>query len=139
MARRLTIFFASDIHGSERVFRKFLKAAPFYGARAVIFGGDITGKRLVPIIESAPGRWRAELLGQPYEVETGSGLDDLEGRIRSNGFYPYRTTADEVGRLASDSAYLDATFRRVMTETAERWVSLADEQLRAAGVPALMM
>ena len=58
MAKRLTIFFASDIHGSERVFRKFLNAAPFYGAGAVIFGGDITGKRLVPVIESGPGQAR---------------------------------------------------------------------------------
>jgi Icc-related predicted phosphoesterase len=139
MAGRLTIFFASDIHGSERVFRKFLKAAPFYGARAVIFGGDITGKRLVPVVETAPGRYRAELFGTSHEVETGSGLDELEARIRANGFYPYRTTADEVGSMAADPAYLHQTFGRVMTETAQQWVELADEQLRAAGIPALMM
>jgi len=139
MARRLTIFFASDIHGSERVFRKFLKAAPFYGADAVIFGGDITGKRLVPVIETGPGRYRAELFGSTHEVESGSALDDLEGRIRANGFYPYRTTDEEVARLSADPGYLHDTFGRVMSETAERWVTLADEQLRAAGVPALMM
>jgi len=46
---QLTIFFASDIHGSERVFRKFLNAAPHYRADALIFGGDITGKALVPV------------------------------------------------------------------------------------------
>ena len=44
MGKKLKIFYASDIHGSEKVFRKFLKAAPFYGADAVIFGGDLTGK-----------------------------------------------------------------------------------------------
>ena len=75
MAKRLTIFYAADIHGSERVFRKFLKAAPFYGANAVIFGGDITGKRLVPIIERSPGRWHAELFDRPYDVESGAALD----------------------------------------------------------------
>jgi Icc-related predicted phosphoesterase len=139
MARRLTLFYAADIHGSERVFRKFLKAAPFYGAQAVVFGGDITGKRLVPVIATGPGRWRAELFGQTYEIETGSGLDDVESRIRANGFYPYRTTGDEVTRMSTDPAYLREAFGRVMAETAERWVTLADEQLRAAGVPALMM
>lgn len=139
MTRRLRLFYASDIHGSERVFRKFLKAAPHYGAGAVIFGGDITGKALVPIVEVGPGRHRAELLGIGHEVGDGSGLADLEARIRTNGFYPYRTTADEVATMARDPAYLRSVFSRVMAATAERWVTLADEQLRAAGVPALMM
>ena len=136
---RLTLFYASDIHGSERVFRKFLKAAPFYGASAVIFGGDITGKALVPLVETATGGFRAELLGIVHEVEAGSALDELETRIRTNGFYPYRTTPDEVERMRADPAHLAAVFSRVMSQTAERWVTMADEQLRAAGIPALMM
>jgi uncharacterized protein len=139
MAARLTIFFAADIHGSERVFRKFLKAAPFYGANAVIFGGDITGKRIVPLVADGVGRYRAELLGRTYVVETGSAMDELEGRIRMNGFYPYRTTSDEVGRMAGDDTYREQVFSRVMSETAERWVTLADEQLRSAGIQGLMM
>jgi Icc-related predicted phosphoesterase len=136
---RLTLFFAADIHGAERVFRKFLRAAPFYGATAVVFGGDITGKRVVPIVSDAAGRHHAELFGRRYEVDEGSALDDLEARIRDNGFYPYRTTTEEVERIRVDPAYRDEVFGRVMDETAERWVSLADEELRAAGIPALMM
>ncbi len=135
---RLTLFFASDIHGSERVFRKFLSAAPFYRADAVIFGGDITGKILVPVVEVVPGRFQATLFGRLHEVEAGSGLDDLEDRIRTNGFYPYRTTPDGAAELADPKRLRDA-FRQVMIETAERWVTLADERLRKAGIPALMM
>lgn len=138
MKPRLTIFFATDIHGSERVFRKFLNAASFYGADAVIFGGDITGKALVPVVEVGPGRFEARLFGRTHAVASGTELDDLEDRIRTNGFYPYRTTPDEVAVLA-DPANLRAAFTRVMTETAERWITLADEKLRAAGIPALMM
>ena len=33
---RLRLFYASDIHGSELVFRKFLNAAKFYGVDALI-------------------------------------------------------------------------------------------------------
>jgi Icc-related predicted phosphoesterase len=138
MSKRLTIFYASDIHGSELVFRKFLKAAPFYRANAIVFGGDITGKALVPLVALGASRFRAELLGIAHEVE-GSGLDELEARIRTNGFYPYRTTPDEVARMRTDPAHLKSVFSRVMSETAERWVGMADEQLRAAGIPALMM
>jgi Icc-related predicted phosphoesterase len=38
------IFFATDIHGSDRCFRKFLNAGKFYGVEAIVLGGDITGK-----------------------------------------------------------------------------------------------
>jgi Icc-related predicted phosphoesterase len=139
MGGQVTIFFASDIHGSERVFRKFLKAAPFYRAQALVFGGDITGKALVPLVEVSPGRFRGELFGSAHEVEVGSALDELEARIRTNGFYPYRTTADEVARMATDSGHLKQVFERVMIETAGRWVAMADEELRAAGIPAVIM
>lgn len=139
MTGRLTIFYASDIHGSERVFRKFLNAAPFYGANAVVFGGDITGKALIPVVETAPGLFRIELFGQVHDVEAGTALDAVEERIRTNGFYPYRTTPDELVLMQQDPAHLKAVFSRVMAATAERWVTLADERLRAAGIPALMM
>ena len=44
------IFFATDIHGSDLCFRKFLNAASFYGADVLVMGGDMTGKMLVPIV-----------------------------------------------------------------------------------------
>jgi Icc-related predicted phosphoesterase len=71
-------------------------------------------------------------------VEAGTGLDELEDRIRTNGFYPFRTTPEEALEL-DDPAKLKAIFSRVMTATAERWITLADERLRKAGIPALMM
>jgi uncharacterized protein len=52
---RFTLYFATDIHGSERCFRKFLNAGKAYGAHAVILGGDVTGKALVPVVEQAGG------------------------------------------------------------------------------------
>jgi Icc-related predicted phosphoesterase len=47
--RALRIFFATDVHGSDRCFRKFIAAAETYDADALILGGDIAGKGLVPI------------------------------------------------------------------------------------------
>ena len=139
MAKRVTLFYASDIHGSELVFRKFLRAAPFYRADAAIFGGDLSGKALVPLVEVLPGRFHGVLFGTTYDVEAGGALVELEDRIRTNGFYPYRTTPEDHSRMVADPEHLRAVFSRVMVETAERWVTLADEQLRAAGVPAIMM
>jgi Icc-related predicted phosphoesterase len=139
MAPRLEIFYASDIHGSERVFRKFLNAAAFYKVQAIVFGGDLTGKAIVPFVETSPGVYQAEVSGTEHSAAEGSALEELEQFVRDRGAYPYRTTPDEMGALAGDPDLLRQTFSRLMLQTAEKWVTLADERLRAAGIPALMM
>ena len=48
-ARALRVFFATDVHGSERCFRKFLAAAKVYEANVLLLGGDVAGKGLVPV------------------------------------------------------------------------------------------
>src|SRR5216683_1473951 len=42
------IFFATDLHGSETCWRKFINAAKFYDCDTLICGGDMTGKAHVP-------------------------------------------------------------------------------------------
>jgi uncharacterized protein len=139
MGRSFTIFYASDIHGSERVFRKFLNAAPFYKADALIFGGDLTGKALIPLVEVAPGSFRTTYFGPEQLVDLGSSLEELETAIRARGSYPYRTTPEEYAAMQADPALVTRIFSHEMHRTAERWVTLADERLRAAGIPAVMM
>ena len=48
----MRLFFATDIHGSETCWRKFLNSGPHYDADVVILGGDMTGKALVPIVDA---------------------------------------------------------------------------------------
>jgi Icc-related predicted phosphoesterase len=43
------VFFDTDVHGSERCFKKFLNAGKFYNANVLILARDITGKMIVPI------------------------------------------------------------------------------------------
>jgi uncharacterized protein len=136
---RFTIYFATDIHGSERCFLKFLNAGKAYGANAVILGGDVTGKALVPVVEQAGGRWQASLFGKDETAAGEAELADIEKRIRTLGFYPYRTTPEEHARMSADEAYLGGVFDRVMREATERWVDIADTRLRAAGLPCLVM
>ena len=35
------LFFATDLHGSERTFRKFINAGKFYEVDVLVMGGDI--------------------------------------------------------------------------------------------------
>ncbi|TMF22222.1 MAG: metallophosphoesterase, partial [Chloroflexi bacterium] len=45
----MRVFYATDLHGSEVCWRKFLNAAKFYDADVLICGGDMTGKAMIPI------------------------------------------------------------------------------------------
>ena len=61
------IFFATDLHGSEKCFLKFVNAAKFYEANTLIMGGDITGKIVIPIVKEPNGKYRErswEISGQ---------------------------------------------------------------------------
>jgi uncharacterized protein len=111
---RFTIYFATDIHGSERCFLKFLNAGKAYGAHAVILGGDVTGKALVPVVEQAGGTWQTALFGKLETAADETELTETEKRIRSLGFYPYRTTPEEHAHMASDAAYLRSVFNGIM-------------------------
>jgi Icc-related predicted phosphoesterase len=136
---RFTIYFATDVHGSERCFRKFLNAGKFYGADAVILGGDVAGKALVPIVASPDGSFSARLYGKPARAQSEAELPGLEDRIRAFGFYPYRTSPDEVAEFTRDPAALDRAFEQVIGHTLERWMSVAEDRLRSAGLPCLVM
>lgn len=132
------LFYSSDIHGSERCWLKFLNAAQFYGAQALVMGGDLTGKMLVPLVETPHG-YRASFLGQETLARDDAELATLEKNIRFNGFYPYRCSPDEYRRLEAESGYLDQVFRRVMIDAVRRWIALAEERLAGSGVACFVM
>ena len=58
----MRLYFATDIHGSETCWRKFLNAGAHYKADVLVLGGDMTGKALVPVINDGGGKWHATLL-----------------------------------------------------------------------------
>lgn len=135
----MRLFYASDIHGSEQCFRKFLGAARFYGAEVLVLGGDITGKVMVPVVERESGRSEAQLLGQRQSAGTEAELEELEQRIRFNGFYPYRCSQEEYDRLQEDEQYRDEVFRRLMRDEVARWMRIAEERLGSSGVRCFVM
>jgi Icc-related predicted phosphoesterase len=49
------LFFASDFHGSQRIFRKFVNASKHYEPNALVMGGDVVGKLAIPVIREANG------------------------------------------------------------------------------------
>jgi len=135
MSQRTTIFFATDIHGSERCFIKFINAAKFFQARVLILGGDITGKALVPIVrKSGTSSYTAKFLGQEAILESEGAIADFERQVRHGGAYPFRTTQDELMAMESDRDLVDRLFTRLMVESVQRWCEIAAERLSGSGV-----
>jgi len=132
------LYYAGDVHGSEKCWRKFLNAAKFYEADTLIMGGDITGKMMVPIVETADGRHEARVLGK-HEIVSSDELEDMEKRIRFNGCYPYRCDRAEYDRMNADTDYREETFTRLMTDEVRRWIALAEERLAGTGIRCFVM
>jgi Icc-related predicted phosphoesterase len=138
MASRLRLFFATDLHGSEKCFLKFLNTPEPYKVNTLILGGDVTGKMIVPIVKATDGTHTSDFLSNKYILKSEKEVEELEKKIRFTGYYPYRSTPEEVAQLRSDPEKLDAVFANVMTETLRRWVSLAEERLKGKGVKVYM-
>lgn len=128
------IFFATDIHGSEVTFRKFLNAGSFFKADVLILGGDITGKMIVPIIEKEDGTYEVTFLEQVNKIKDKSELKKFEEKIKNTGFYPYYTSEKEFIELNSNKKLLDSLFLKLMLQTLETWISLAEERLKPQGI-----
>jgi uncharacterized protein len=131
------IFFATDIHGSDRCFRKFLNAARFYGVDAILLGGDITGKMIVPVVAEGTGQYYARLFGRKRVVDA-DGLPGLNKFIADAGFYPHPMTAEEISTLQQDPAGVSDLFRKLISQTMSQWIDLAEDRLAGTGVQCLI-
>jgi Icc-related predicted phosphoesterase len=133
----MKIFFATDIHGSEVCWRKFLNAAAFYKADLVVLGGDVTGKAMVPVT-SHNGYWQVTVRGQSYRLETREELEAMLTRIRNSGFYPAMVTPDELQHLSQEEGAVDRRFTTEMISSLDRWLDMADGKLKGGDVPCVL-
>ena len=129
-----SIFYASDVHGSDRCWRKFLGAAKFYKVDTLIMGGDLTGKAMVPIIQEADGTYTARFIGELRRISSDEQLSQLEDAVRFNGMYPWVASPDEVQLHRDDDMARDQLFETVMLDELRRWVALADKKAEASSV-----
>ena len=127
------IFFATDIHGSEICWKKFLNAGKFYNVDYLVLGGDMTGKALVPITQLPTGGFKATLLQQEFFLADEEAARDMERRVGSRGYYPFRVTPDQLAEFEADPVKVDMFFHSQMRMVLERWMALADVRLEGSG------
>ena len=129
----MRIFFATDIHGSDVCWRKFLNAGTFHKADVLIMGGDMTGKAMVPITGSGSS-WKVTLQDQVHSLEGEEAVAAMEKRIQDRGYYPIRLSPDEMADWQANPDKVDVRFKAEMLGQVERWMALADERLAGKGI-----
>jgi Icc-related predicted phosphoesterase len=133
----MKIFFATDIHGSEICWRKFLNSAAFYKADMVILGGDVTGKVMIPIV-AYNGYWQVTVRGETHRIENREALADIETQIRNRGSYPAIVSPDELQHLSEEEGEVDRRFSVEMQHSLDRWLDMADGKLRGGQIGCIL-
>jgi Icc-related predicted phosphoesterase len=124
------LFFATDLHGADVCFRKFVNAARFYDVSLLFLGGDLSGKMLVPIWKRIGG----------YEVRIDGWVSSFDSQAELASFC--RTQADRglYAAVVSEADYkvmtreerqqiLDCEIRKRLSG----WLDFASGRLRGTG------
>jgi uncharacterized protein len=138
MAKRTVLYFATDLHGSERCFRKFLNAGPIYGADVMVLGGDIAGKAIQAVVSRGGGRYQSTFRGTTHDVEIGPGLDQLCQMVADYGYYPYLAERGELDAREADGS-IKQLFIDLMATRLAGWMALAEERLKPKNLPVYWM
>jgi len=128
------ILYASDFHGSEAFFRKFLSAGLQYKANIMITGGDLTGKAMIPVIHQGGGHYAGYLFGRKEEPSTPEELEKFTQTISNVGFYPIILEKDEAQELESDNQKMSKRFEEEMVQRIRGWLELFVEKVAPQGI-----
>jgi Icc-related predicted phosphoesterase len=130
----MRIYYATDVHGSEKCWRKFIITPKYYNADVIIMGGDITGKFIVPIIQLHNGRFEATFMGRKRRMKKQTDVDKLKELIANTGQYAVDVTPEEYEQYNEDPSLLDKLFEELLLKRLERWLEMAEEKLRGQNV-----
>ncbi|MDI6690533.1 MAG: metallophosphoesterase [Candidatus Bathyarchaeota archaeon] len=122
------ILFATDMHGSEGVWRKFLNASAMLKVDVAICGGDLTGKMIVPVVERKNGKYTYYHLKKTHTVDQ-SELEKATKDIKGIGYYPYITNESEYEEMTKNPKKVDEVFHKVMLSTIKDWLDLIPQKV----------
>ena len=121
------ILFVTDVHGSDPVWKKFIRGAERYKANILIIGGDITGKNVVAVTENSDGSYSAVFQEQKHLLKNREELKRFDENLRTTGTYMYVGPASEMTELAVDKARSEKIFSELVLQRLKEWVDYADK------------
>lgn len=133
------LFYAGDVHGSRVCWKKFVNAAAHYPADALVMGGDLTGKALIPIVREGDGTYVARVIGELRVARTAEDLDQMQRAISTNGMYPLIVDPEEARALADGGPRMEQAFEEALLDELRLWIRFADERLADSETPAFVI
>ena len=134
-SEEVKMFFASDLHGSNVCFKKFVNSAQFYGADVLVLGGDLTGKAVIPIAEQADGTFLTFMHGEAVKLHGKAELDDFIKKNGNMGFYPAVMPEAEYQRLKAYPEAQAELFKKLVLDRVTEWATFAAEKLKGTDIP----
>jgi Icc-related predicted phosphoesterase len=128
-----SILFVTDLHGSTVCLKKALNGAKMYKANALIIGGDVTGKFVVPVIKG-PNGFSAEFQGTKYAAKTEDELQRVYKIMADSGQYPYVTTDEEFEAARVSKEKTEAIFTKLVIDRLKEWLNLVEERMKNTGI-----
>ncbi|MEM4035869.1 MAG: hypothetical protein QXU97_04575 [Fervidicoccaceae archaeon] len=126
----MRVFFATDVHGSSLVWRKWLRSAEVYGADVLVMAGDLTGKVLVPIVKRGD-EYHARYFGRKWRLRGEAEVSAFEERLEGAGAYYVRVTDSELEELRSKPELVEKLMHEKIVERLRLWLEQAVEKARA--------
>ncbi|MGA3108669.1 MAG: metallophosphoesterase [Candidatus Bathyarchaeia archaeon] len=121
---KVRIVFASDFHGSETVWRKFLNSAAMFKADWLIMGGDLTGKILTPIVRQPDGTYKSDFLDQTHVIQSDK-VEDFKKKVREQCYIPYVCEQSEYDALKNASQdEIEDIFADLECKTLQDWLDI---------------
>ncbi len=131
------ILFATDLHGSNTVFKKMLSLGKSIQAEVLIMGGDVAGKILIPIIDYS-GEYRLNFHGQILKTRSQKELEEIKTKISNEGNYSRIMSEEEFQKMKEDSSALNSYFELAAEERLKEWIKIADDYLDGTGIKVLV-
>ncbi len=108
-----------------------VNAAKFFDAQALVIGGDVTGKLIVPFVANPDGTWRSEWARKEH-LKTPE-VERMEEALHLGGQYTLRLSPGEMAELTAKPDALYEKFNELMAERLRSWLELAEERLHGSG------
>ena len=129
----MRIFFVAGLEGSTVCFRKFLTALDRYEADVGILLGDLTGRKVVSLIQTGPESWDVSLEGKTQRISSPAAYAQITAEMENRGDYWVEQTREEFERTVASPLMVDLLFKSLVRERVEEWLALADSRLRDDG------
>lgn len=133
------IYFATDVHGSNHVWRKWLSVPSFHKADILILAGDLTGKAIVPIVKQPDNTYSSRIFGREWKLKDEKEVEEMEKRISFTGYYPLVCTTEDTSELARDKRKLADLFQDMIGNRVKEWMGLLVEKVDTKKTTVIVM